>query len=745
MLLKIAEFRQRIAFDMDQLVADLQQLTNRKTFEEEQSWRVSLPKVSRAFSDKAFENLDLFFGDRGNLALEYNLPGGTGWADMVLLGQHKQKPAAVIVELKDWVTQGDQPGMAEGLMHRHGRSEGHPSDQVRGYTEWCRNFHSAVQDRGASVDGCVIFTKDSYYHSYSLPPNDGLTVSFPCFSLEKRDISNRLPDYFRSRLTEPDRDFAEAFEKGVYKQSRGFVQQIGSQILHPDQSPFVLLDNQRRAFALVRARVAQAVLGTKPKKTVILVEGPPGSGKSVVAAKIWASLAVDEDLPEGNIVVTTTSASQASNWKFLFRKAAGNRGASGAVVSATGYTPLTTGQYGSLRTRYPTAFKKEREWRDNMDMLRSLGPTFRSGSRDNEFLVSIVDEAHALINPEHVEGVGQFGFATAFGPQAYHIMRASTVTVFLLDSRQGFRDRENTTVTDLKQWAAELEVEVFEEISLAGSQFRCAGSKPYTDWVDSFLGFSQLESFGPEAADRDPKVVPFVYQESVSHAVERAAEGQSAYVPGKPKIVGRFSPFQVEMFNTPAEVESALRSKVSKGDTARLLASYARKWKTEGVALPHSLPLELMDFHEPIHDQAGISYWSKIWNFVPNGSDYTHFVQAPIGSMMTHDQLCEVGCPYAVRGFDFDYVGLLWLSDLIWRDGKWTVDPKHVFERGIKRRISAAIRENSPTGPARAQLLRAVQASYRILLTRPIKGLFIWCEDVATRTYLEATLCVDKN
>lgn len=32
--------------------------------------------------------------------------------------------------------------------------------------------------------------------------------------------------------------------------------------------------------------------------------------------------------------------------------------------------------------------------------------------------------------------------------------------------------------------------------------------------------------------------------------------------------------------------------------------------------------------------------------------------------MMHQDPLSEVGCPYVVRGFDFDYVGLLWLEDI---------------------------------------------------------------------------------
>jgi hypothetical protein len=725
---------------MDQLVSELQQLTHRHTHEEEKSWRVSLPKVSRAFSSPSFENLDLFFGSNGNLALEYNLPGGTGWADMVLLGRHKGTPTAVIVELKDWVTQGDVPGIAEGLMHRHGRDEGHPSDQVRGYADWCTNFHSAVQEQKASVHGCVIFTKDPYYHSYSLPPNDSLTREFPCFSLEKRDVEERLPEYFESRLSEPDHGFADAFASGVYKQSRGFVRQVGEQILDPSASPFVLLDNQRRAFALVKARVFQAVVGQRPKKTVLLVEGPPGSGKSVVAAKVWASLVADTDLPKGNVVVATTSASQGSNWRYLFAKAAGAPGAAGAVVNATGFTPVSTFQFGALREKFPEAFKKEPFWRDNMDMLRSLAPNFRSGSKDNEFLVSIVDEAHALINPEHIEGVGQFGFATAFGPQAYHIMRSSTVSVFLLDTQQGFRDRENTTVEDLKRWAKELGVEVFEEISLAGSQFRCAGSREYSDWVDSFLEFPPQEKREFVSDDGDSAVVPFPYDEPAPSKPYAAAETQAPYGVGARLSIGRFSPFHIEIFENPAEVEAALRRQIDKGHTARLLASYAREWKTEGVALPHNIPPHLMDFYEPYKQGTETLYWSKVWNFIPNGSDYTHFIQAPLGSKMHFDPLIEVGCPYAVRGFDFDYIGLLWLSDLKWRGGRWTVDTDHVFERGIKRRIAAAKKESDKFGPAHATLLRAVQEAYRILLTRPIKGLFLWCEDFETRSRLDEAL-----
>lgn len=712
MFLQISEFRRRVDKEMDNLVSELQALTRRYGFEEEKAWRASLPAVSRAFSDQSFDELDLYFGNNGNLGLEYRLPAAASWADMVLVGRHNKKPSAVIVELKNWITAGDRPGPVEGLMNRFNDNETHPSDQVRGYTEYCRRFHSAVADHGAAVHGCVVFTKDAHYGAYTLSPNSELTKQYPCFSTDLHDVKNRLPQYFKTVLTEPDHEFAASFEKGSYRQSRGFVTQIGQQILDRQDSPFVLLDNQRKAFAVVNASVSNLLKSRgKPKRTVIIIDGPPGSGKSVIAAKVWASLVTNPNLHEGNVVVTTTSASQSSNWQRLFEVASGVRGASGAIKKATAYTPITTGDFGSLRQKYPDAFNDESAWQENLKMLRSLKPDFRSGSRDDEYLVSIVDEAHALINPEHVNGRGQFGFSGAFGPQAYHIMRASIVTVFLLDTRQGFRDRENTTIDDIRQWATLLGItdDGFQTVSLDDSQFRCAGSKEYVDWVDSMLGFKP------------------------------PAEGKNSQ-----KMTNTFSSFTFEICDDPLSVEEALRSKIDQKNSVRLLASYARDWKTKGVARPHGIPSHMMDFNIPVIRHGKCEQWSKIWNFVPKGNDYTHFIQAPPGSRMETDPLAEIGCPYAVRGFDFDYVGLLWMEDLTWRDGGWQVNPDFVYESGISRLTGRAKQEQNTDGPSHALLLEAVQQAYRINLTRAMKGMYIWCGDQETREHLYKTLNFTK-
>ena len=156
MLVTIEEFRSRIETDCAGLVEDLQALTGRYGSEEAHAWKSSLGTLSRVFHAPSFQPLHLYFGSRGNLALEYQIPASSSWCDVVLLGEQAAKPAAVIIELKDWVTRGDRPGRYEGLIERQGRQDLHPSDQVRGSAEYCRRFHSAVEDFDADVHGCVL-------------------------------------------------------------------------------------------------------------------------------------------------------------------------------------------------------------------------------------------------------------------------------------------------------------------------------------------------------------------------------------------------------------------------------------------------------------------------------------------------------------------------------------------------------------------------------------------------------------
>jgi uncharacterized protein len=728
LLFTVAEFHDKVKHQLEGLVSDLQDNTGRYGDDEANAWRNSLPAVSRALSNPSFSTLHLYFGGKGKLSLEYRLPSSSSWCDMVLLGGHKGNPAAVIIELKDWTTRTDKPGIVEGLMARHTGNALHPCDQVRGYVEYCRRFHSAVLENQAQVHGCAVFTRDIFCKSYGEPPNHDLVCKYPFFTLSDLDVQQTIPAYFAERLTLQDPAFAEAFENGHYKQDRSFCRHIAGQIENPSTSPFELLDGQRRAFAHCNATIKSNILGSVmegrlPKKKVIIIDGPPGSGKSIVAAKIWASILLEGSLPKGNVVFTTTSASQSSNWIALFREAAGERGGGGVVIKANKYMPITTHEVGKIRKKHGDVFKDASEWKKNLDLISK----YRNGGfrvQDNTFLVSVVDEAHALINPEHSDARGQFGFAVLAGPQAYHIIRASVISVFFLDSEQSFRERETTSVKDIRTWASELGAGEVEEISLAGNQFRCAGSKEYVDWLEAVLNEKSLQQV--QAYARQWNRLPSV-------------KGHIGKATRNPKGL------DFRIVDTPAHLDAALRAQIRNGYTARLMASYSRKWKTKGVNSPHYLPDEQKDFYEAYLEDGLAKYWSRIWNYVLNGDDYTGFIQARKGTPMSQDQLCEVGCPYAVRGFDFDYVGILWLEDLKWRSGQWIIDTSRVFESGLAHHISRAKKEKMSDGPAHRELKRKIIQGYRILLTRAMRGLYIWFKDRETREHVESCLMMESN
>ena len=88
----------------------------------------------------------LFFSKQsGDLSLEYRLPASSSWCDVVLLGRGADSRAALMLELKNWNIAEDRPGPRPGLVWHKGALTLHPSDQVRGYVEYCQRFHSAIQ------------------------------------------------------------------------------------------------------------------------------------------------------------------------------------------------------------------------------------------------------------------------------------------------------------------------------------------------------------------------------------------------------------------------------------------------------------------------------------------------------------------------------------------------------------------------------------------------------------------------
>ena len=89
--------------------------------------------------------------------------------------------------------------------------------------------------------------------------------------------------------------------------------------------------------------------------------------------------------------------------------------------------------------------------------------------------------------------------------------------------------------------------------------------------------------------------------------------------------------FDFKLCESPHDLESELRSRIEGRATARLVASFARPWLTEGIRMPHDLPALQQDFGFRFAGPSGRTVWARPWNVIQNW-DYSAFVQAKPGS-----------------------------------------------------------------------------------------------------------------
>lgn len=80
---------------------------------------------------------------------------------------------------------------------------------------------------------------------------------------------------------------------------------------------------------------------------------------------------------------------------------------------------------------------------------------------------------------------------------------------------------------------------------------------------------------------------------------------------------------------------------------------------------------------------------------------------------------------YTAQGFEFDYAGVIWGNDLVIRNGEWVGQPSASYDHVVKTR-------------AGARFVDCVKNTYRVLLTRGLKGCYLHILDSETREYVSA-------
>ncbi|WP_046985837.1 DUF2075 domain-containing protein [Delftia tsuruhatensis] len=592
----------------DVIYAKYQAATHRKVAKAEiRSWRESLGYIARLLRDPEIAP------DIG-VAVEFILPQSSKRIDVILAGHADDgSRRLVVVELKQWSSVGATDRDAIVLLRggmRPDQARIHPSYQAWSYTAFLEGFNEAIYDGGLQLKPCA------YLHNYAA---DGIIDSpqyqpyierAPLF-LKGDEDRKKLREFIKQHIRH-GRGSQVLFdlERGRMRPSKALADVVGK--LLKGNSEFALIDDQKEVFEAAKAACRQASASGRPR--VLIIEGGPGTGKSVIAVNLLAALR------EGLTV------------KYISKNAAPR-----AVYS-----------------------DKLIQTRDNAHLVNLFGGSgsFTETVQD-AFDVLVVDEAHRLTEKS--------GFYGNLGThQVKELIEAAKCSIFFIDEDQRVTLKDVGSKEIIRKFAAERNAEV-EEYSLT-SQFRCAGSDGYLAWVDHTLQIRTTAN--PSLAD---------------------------------------IPFDFQVFDDPSDLHKAIETK-NANNRARVVAGYCWPWNSKKNP-------KLMD--------VVIGDYERQWNLDQDGSLW---IVAP-------NSVAQVGCIHTCQGLEVDYVGVIIGPDLAIMGDTLVAVPR---ARDRHDKTMKGFVKMTKEQPAEAARLAdsIIKNTYRTLMTRGMKGCYVYATDAKLRAYL---------
>lgn len=171
--------------------------------------------------------------------------------------------------------------------------------------------------------------------------------------------------------------------------------------------------------------------------------------------------------------------------------------------------------------------------------------------------------------------------------------------------------------------------------------------------------------------------------------------------------------FEFKIFSSPEELELAIKEKNELGFSARLTAGFCWKWSNE-LNSDGSLLNDVVigDFERPWNAREGLTGMKKgipksqFWAYDEGGID-------------------QIGCIYTAQGFEFDYVGVIFGNDLRFNlnNSTWEGYPEESYDTQVK---------------SSDNFLQLVKNTYRVLLTRGMKGCYVCFMDKETEYFFKS-------
>lgn len=607
-----------IAWEIEE---NIYQKMNRHTARNEfRAWENSLEYMYKVLND---EDIPCDAG----IAIEYNIPQTSKRIDFLISGYDaKNQSNVVIIELKQWdrltaVTGVD--GLVETYTGNAIRQVVHPSYQAWSYAMLITDYNQAVQEGNIDLYPCA------YLHNYRRTINDPLDEMQYEIYLEDAPAFTRgqvqeLRAFIKKCVSKGDnKELLYAIEHGRIKPSKSLQDSISNML--KGNKEFVMLDEQKVVYEKILHASRKSV--EDGKKRVIIVQGGPGTGKTVVAINLLAQLTNEEQFCQ---YVSKNSAPRNVYQKKLkgeIRKSSIDNMFKGSGI----YTEVDEGIVDTI----------------------------------------LVDEAHRLNEKSGM-------FQNLGENQIKEIINAGRCSVFFIDESQRVTLNDIGSVAEIEKWAkiAGAEIVHMELIS----QFRCNGSDGYLAWLDNTLGIRETANWDMDDVDYD-----------------------------------------IQIIDSPHDMRNIIIERnQSSNNKARILAGYCWNWLKEGVNDSSVHDIKIGDFE--------IS-----WNLKSTST-----------FAIDDNSVNEAGCIHTSQGLEFDYVGVIIGDDMRYENGKIVTD----FTRRAKtdqslKGIKSMYKENPQKALAVAD--KIIKNTYRTLMTRGMKGCYVYCVDDALAQYMRESLGDSKR
>jgi uncharacterized protein len=575
------------------------------------SWKNSMMYMENVLRDEEIPE------DCG-IMIEYQVPQTSKRIDFILTGQNNERvDHAVIVEIKQWesaeITEMD--GIVSTFVGKAIRQVPHPSYQAWSYASLLNNFNEAVYGGSIQLKPCA------YLHNYK--EHDAIKDKFYDEYIKKAPLFLqsdvfKLRSFIKQFVKHGDKGkIMYEIEGGRIRPSKGLADSLSS-MLQGNQE-FIMIDDQKLVYekALYLARKS-----SNEDKKVFIVEGGPGTGKSVVAINLLVELTKQGLVTQ---YVSKNAAPRAVYHSMLV-----------GTHKKTEITNLFAGSGGFV------------------------------DAEENVFDALIVDEAHRLNEKS--------GIYSNFGEnQIKELIKAAKFTIFFIDEDQKVTFKDIGEKEEIIKWAKLQNVDIHEN-SLA-SQFRCNGSDGYLAWLDNTLQIRETVNKKFEEVDFDFRVV-----------------------------------------DSPNKLKDLIFEKNKINNKARLVAGYCWDWVSKKDK-------NLYDIEFPEYN------FRMKWNLATDGSLW----------IVSSKSVNEIGCIHTCQGLELDYIGVIIGEDMIVRNEEVLVDPsKRARTDASLKGYKRLLEEDEEV--AKEKIKKLIKNTYRTLMTRGMKGCYVYFVDKETEEYFKKCL-----